>query len=212
MKCGAKKVNLEGFDPLIVDDLVESILLNNKKISGVNLGYIGNNKTVVDDYIKKELYEENIKHYMKAEGMTRKEAIEFLKENMSFEFDIDGALIEASLGMVFNERYIGDIERILDNELTQYLTGERAYGNGTIMTTFTHEYGHRVSKLIAEKGGNIKDIMDSVNKKYPNTFVSEYATENTSEMFSEFYADYVLNPNKSEGVEYFGKQLEKFFK
>lgn len=213
LELGAKKVNLSDFDPNLLEDLVDTIVINSKKIKGVDLGYIGSDINVVEDYIKKDLFEENVKYYMRTDGMTRKQAIEYLKKNMDISnYDMDGGMIEASMGMVFNRRYAGDLERILDNELESFLTGERAFGNGTIQSTFTHEYGHRVARKLHDKGITERDIVSEVFKKFPNAFVSEYATENSMEMFAELYTEYILSPKPSSAVQYFGEILLKNLK
>lgn len=73
-------------------------------------------------------------------------------------------------------------------------------GHNGLKETVLHEIGHNAQRLIFESSPEVKDLWqdlydESWNDPW-NSFISEYATKNMEEDFSECYAFYKLDPER----------------
>lgn len=206
---GLKHVDLTEIDSLFYDDIIKAVEINSNKFPVLKdrLEFIGTEKSY-QDYSKTILRKRNIKDYMKETGVSLEEATKYIDDNMILgEIIDDDFLMEATNGIKFSKNF-KNYDYVVEQEYFNFLDGFRVQGDGSMLTSFTHEIGHNLDKYLTEKGIGTKEILDEILTKYPNTNISEYALLNRKEYFAELYADMMLSKNPSQEAKLLEKLLE----
>ena len=216
---GVKYVNLEGIDSFYYDDLIratEYTLKNYPKMLDY-VEFIGNQESY-SKFVNTTMRSRNIDLLIKEDGMTLREAEEYLDKYLDTKMELDiSEIAVADKGFILNSRLFekkeGNIEYMLKSDIDNRLSGFGVNGKGGLYDTVTHELGHCLKFSMENRGINVeRDIIGVVKEKYPDFVVSQYSLTNNEEYFAEMFLKTLTTDKKDGAVKLFEKLLKELDK